>query len=145
MSVIGILREPKKSLALGMCWLLAMPMLAQQGGDAKPQQPAQNASAQTGAPGTSVPEIKPLPSPTSVDYSKPATFFPNPLKLYTPRLVPLPSFTNSPRIQDLLHDGYEIDRSHVVLASPTESERSSSIGSAKGFRVSRTGRKPSCS
>src|SRR5437588_11370931 len=105
MSVIEILREPKKSLALGMCLLLAMPMLAQQGGDAKPQQPAQNASAQTGAPGTSVPEIKPLPSPTSVDYSKPATFFPNPLKLYTPRLVPLPTFTNSPRIEELLQNG----------------------------------------
>lgn len=108
MSVIGILREPRKCLAFSLCLLLAMPMVAQQSGDAKPQQaPAatQNASAQTGAPGTSVPDIKPLPSPTSVDYSKPAGFFPNPLKIYTPRLVPLPSFANSPRIQDLMHDG----------------------------------------
>jgi outer membrane protein TolC len=105
MSVIGILREPKKSLALSMCLLLVMPVFAQQRGDTKPQQPAQNASAQTGAPGTSIPEIKPLPSPTSVDYSKPAPVFPNPLKIYTPRLVPLPSFSNSPRIEELLRDG----------------------------------------
>jgi outer membrane protein len=105
MSVIGILREPQKCLALSMCLLLALPMVAQQGSAAKSQQPAQNASTQSGAPGTSVPEIKPLPSPTSVDYSKPAPFFPNPLKIYTPRVVPLPSFTNSPRIQDLMHDG----------------------------------------
>ncbi len=88
-----------------MCLLLAMPMVGQQGGDAKPQQPSQNASAQTGAPSTSVPDIKPLPSPTSVDYSKPAPFFPNPLKIYTPRLVPPPSFTNEPRIEQLLQNG----------------------------------------
>lgn len=105
MSVIGIFREPKKNLALSLCMLLAIPMVAQQGGDAKPQQATQNASVQTGAPGTSVPDIKPLPSPTSVDYSKAAPFFPNPLKIYTPRLVPLPSFTNSPRIEELMKDG----------------------------------------
>lgn len=105
MSGIGIFREPRKCLALIMCLLLAMPMLAQQGGDAKPQQPVQNPSAQTGAPSTSVPEIKPLPSPTNVDYSKPAPFFPNPLKIYTPRFVPPPTFTNSPRIEELLQNG----------------------------------------
>src|SRR5258708_38305300 len=105
MPVIGILREPKKCLALSLCLLLSMPMAGQQGNDAKPPQATQNASAQSGAPGTSVPEIKPLPSPTSVDYSKPAPFLPNPFKIYTPRLVPLPSFTNSPRMQELMHDG----------------------------------------
>ena len=105
MSGIGILREPRKCFALSMCLLLAMPMVAQQGGDAKPQQPVQNAPAQSGAPSTSVPEIKPLPSPTSIDYSKPAPFFPNPLKIYTPRLVPPPTFTNSPRIEELLQNG----------------------------------------
>lgn len=110
MPVIGKLREFNKCLALSLCLLLSMPMAAQQGSDAKPQQtPAgsasQNASAQTGAPDTSVPEIKALPSPTSIDYSKPKGFFPNPLAIYEPRLVPMPSFTNSPRIQDLMHDG----------------------------------------
>ncbi len=105
MSGIGILGEPRKSLALSMCLLLAMPMVAQQGGEAKPQQPVQNPSSQTGAPSTSVPEIKPLPSPTSVDYSKPAPFFPNPLKIYTPRLAPVPTFANSPRIEELLQNG----------------------------------------
>ncbi|HEV2992366.1 MAG TPA: TolC family protein [Candidatus Angelobacter sp.] len=106
MSVIGIFREPKKCLALSLCMLLVVPMFAQQGGNPKPQQQAtQNASVQTGAPGTSVPDIKPLPSPTSVDYSKAAPFFPNPFKIYTPRLVPLPTFTNTPRIEELMKDG----------------------------------------
>src|SRR5205807_5747731 len=52
-----------------------------------------------------VPEIKPLPSPTSVDYSRPTGFLPDPLAIYRPRLVQAPSFANSPRIQDLMRDG----------------------------------------
>jgi outer membrane protein len=110
MSVIGILREPKKCLSFSLCLLLSLPMGAQQGGNAQPPQSSQSsaqqaAATQTGAPNTSVPEIKPLPSPTSFDYSKPAGYFPNPFAPYRPRFAPAPSFSNSPRIQELMHDG----------------------------------------
>lgn len=40
-----------------------------------------------------------------VDFSKPKDYFPNPFAPYLPRQVASPSFTNSTRIQDLLHDG----------------------------------------
>ena len=40
-----------------------------------------------------------------VDFSKPKNYFPNPFGPYLPREVHPPSFENSTRIQDLLHDG----------------------------------------
>ena len=40
-----------------------------------------------------------------VDFSKPKNYFPNPFGPYLPREVKSPSFENSTRIQDLLHDG----------------------------------------
>lgn len=39
------------------------------------------------------------------DYAKPAGHFPNPLRPYTAREVPPPSFGNTQRIEDLLKDG----------------------------------------
>ena len=39
------------------------------------------------------------------EYSKPQSHFPNPLFPYMPRHVPPPSLSNTPRIDQLLHDG----------------------------------------
>ncbi len=58
------------------------------------------------APATPVPqntpETRPLPM---VDYSKPAPHFPNPIAPYVPRHLPPPDLSNSPRVEDLMHDG----------------------------------------
>jgi outer membrane protein len=48
------------------------------------------------------PETQRLPI---VDYSKAVTHFPNPIAPYTPRHLAPPDLSNSPRIDDLLHDG----------------------------------------
>jgi outer membrane protein len=39
------------------------------------------------------------------DYSKPASHFPNPIGPYMPRHVAPPELSNTPRINDLMHDG----------------------------------------
>jgi outer membrane protein len=39
------------------------------------------------------------------EYSKPKSYFPSPLAPYTPRRVEAPSLANTPRIDELLHDG----------------------------------------
>src|SRR3954467_14616920 len=44
-------------------------------------------------------------SPAKVDFSKPKNYLPNPLSPYIGRDVEQPSFQNSSRIEDLLHDG----------------------------------------
>src|SRR5579864_6035026 len=48
------------------------------------------------------PEAKPVPA---LDYGKPAAHFPNPLGPYTPRHVAAPNLSNTPRIDQLMHDG----------------------------------------
>ncbi|HTU41366.1 MAG TPA: TolC family protein [Candidatus Aquilonibacter sp.] len=57
-------------------------------------------------PGAPVPQnttvTRPLPM---VDYAKPVPQFPNPIAPYVPRHVAAPDLSNSPRIDDLLHDG----------------------------------------
>ena len=47
-------------------------------------------------------QTKPLPM---VDYAKPVPQFPNPIAPYIPRHLPPPDLSNSPMIDDLLHDG----------------------------------------
>ena len=39
------------------------------------------------------------------DYSKPASHFPNPISPYMPRHVSPPNLSNTPRIDELMHDG----------------------------------------
>jgi hypothetical protein len=51
------------------------------------------------------PEPKNLPQPTHVDYSKPTPLLPNPFARYMPRDVPPPSFTNGPKIEQLIQNG----------------------------------------
>jgi outer membrane protein len=82
--------------------LLAFPAAAQQSNTALSLQPgAAQAGGQPGAPVSNAP----LPQPTHVDYSKPAPLLPNPFARYIPRDVPLPSFTNAPRIEQLIQNG----------------------------------------
>ncbi len=60
------------------------------------EQPPSAPSAQV------TPEAKSLPV---LNYSKPVTHFPNPLGPYTPRHVADPNLSNTPRIDQLMHDG----------------------------------------
>jgi len=79
--------------------------------DKSPSQPAPASTAQQsgqqtpGEPIPNAPQLKPLPSPTAVDYSKPARLLPNPFARFSPRDVPPPSFTNEPRIEQLVQNG----------------------------------------
>jgi outer membrane protein len=70
---------------------------------------AQDASSVPSAPSAQVPAQKALPSasqPFDVrEYSKPQSAFPNPLAPYTARHVAAPNLANTPRIDQLMHDG----------------------------------------
>jgi outer membrane protein TolC len=97
------------STMLALCLLLAAmaaaPALAQDalaGGDPVA------VAAQTEAS----PQAAPPPAPSSqvqaqkaVDYSKPLSHFPNPIRPYMPRNVAEPVFSNAPRIDQLMHNG----------------------------------------
>src|SRR5579864_2668027 len=67
--------------------------------------PAPGAGQQPSAPVSSAPEPKNLPRPTGEDYSKPTSLLPNPFARYIPRDVPPPSFTNAPKIEQLIQNG----------------------------------------
>jgi outer membrane protein len=64
---------------------------------------AQQSNTQQGAP-PAAPEPK-LPQPTHVDYSKSTPLLPNPFARYLPRNVPLPVFTNAPKLTELVQNG----------------------------------------
>ena len=67
----------------------------QQGGQSQPGK----------APLPEAPQVKKLPEPLHVDYSKPAPLLPNPFARYIPRDVPEPAFTNAPKIEQLVQNG----------------------------------------
>ena len=69
---------------VGVGLMMALPGVAQQ---TAPPAPPQAASS------------------TQVDYSKPASHFPNPIAPYLQRLVPAPNLTNTPRIDQVMKDG----------------------------------------
>src|SRR5271155_2109759 len=70
---------------------------------------AQGASPVPSAPSAQIPAQRAVSSssqPFDVqEYSKPKSHFPNPLAPYTPRHVAPPNLANTPRIDDLMHDG----------------------------------------
>ncbi|HEY2361549.1 MAG TPA: TolC family protein [Candidatus Angelobacter sp.] len=68
-----------------------------------PQQGGQSESGK--APLPEAPQVKNLPQPTHEDYSKPAPLLPNPFARYIPRDVTPPSFTNAPKIEQLIQNG----------------------------------------
>src|ERR1700689_5931873 len=63
---------------------------------AKPQEPPAAPTPQN------TPEARPLPA---LNYTQPVSHFPNPVGPYTPRHVAPPNLTNTPRLEDLMHDG----------------------------------------
>ncbi|HXW93037.1 MAG TPA: TolC family protein [Terriglobales bacterium] len=64
----------------------------------------QNAPSRQGS--DSAPVATPQPQGfVTTDYSKPRGYFPNPLTPYSPRHVPPPNLSNTPRMDQLLHDG----------------------------------------
>ena len=69
---------------------LALPLLAQQ--------------TQSGANAPNAPTAQTLPAP-ALDYAKPVGYFPNPIGPYSVRHLPPPNLANSPRIDDLMHEG----------------------------------------
>jgi outer membrane protein len=71
----------------------------------QPTPPEGNATAQPKASGP-VPVQAPQPQQFVLrDYSKPSPAFPNIFRSYAPRQVPPPDLANTPRIDQLMHDG----------------------------------------
>src|ERR1700747_2395609 len=61
---------------------------------------------QAAQPAASQPPQTPQPQQFVLkDYSKPRSHFPNSIGPYTPRYVEAPALSNTPRIEDLLHEG----------------------------------------
>src|SRR5712692_2071920 len=57
-------------------------------------------------PAGPVPQTTPITQPVPVlNYSKPASHFPNPIAPYTPRHLAPPNLANTARIDSLMHDG----------------------------------------
>jgi outer membrane protein TolC len=84
----------RASVALALAGLLAVSGWAQQSQPSSvPQAPS---ASKTTAPANAF---------VVGEYSKPHSHFPNPIAPYTSRTLPPPSLANTPRIQDLLHDG----------------------------------------
>lgn len=114
MSLIGLLRS-SRSLSLFAIGLTALPLVAQQGNTTPQQQQggstqSQPSNTQAQSSGTTpsmltVPSAKRLPSPTGEDYSKPRGYFPNPLAPYQVRNVPSVSFSNTPKLEEMIRDG----------------------------------------
>src|SRR5438270_287552 len=105
MSVTFIRNDFVRKMVSGAC-LFAFPLAAQQANTSlsMPSATAEG-SGQQGAPLPNAPQVKPLPQPTHVDYSRPSPLLPNPFARYIPREVPPPSFVNAPRIEQLIQNG----------------------------------------
>jgi len=70
----------------------------------------QQATLPTAAPRAGAPNTIPVEAPQPrgfllKDYAKSVGYYPNPLAPYQPRTVPPPNFSNSRRINDLIHEG----------------------------------------
>lgn len=103
MSVAFVRKDFVRKVVSIVC-LLAFPAAAQQANTGLAVQPVQN-GGQQGASSPNAPEPKNLPQPTDMDYSRPAPLLPNPFARYIPRDVPPPSFTNAPKIEQLIQNG----------------------------------------
>jgi outer membrane protein TolC len=69
------------------------------------QDSTQSTAPATSAPVPSTPVQAPQPQQFATDYTKPRSHFPNPLAPYEPRHVPPPGLSNTPRIEQLMHEG----------------------------------------
>lgn len=90
---------------VAMVCLCAFTASAQQASTGLSMQPVSSAASQGGGPVPDAPRVRSLPNPMSVDYSKPAPLLPNPFARYMQREVPPPSFTNAPKIEQLIQNG----------------------------------------
>ncbi|MGB8131074.1 MAG: hypothetical protein WCG81_14890 [Candidatus Angelobacter sp.] len=118
-SVVCLLTFPAVAQQANTVSMQATPGASQQpSANQQPTTPASDASQQPTAPATQggqsqpgqpplpeAPEVKKLPEPTHVDYSKPTPLLPNPFARYIPRDVPPPAFTNAPKIEQLVQNG----------------------------------------
>src|SRR5579872_7460087 len=113
MSLIGSLRN-SRALSILAIWLTTLPLVAQQGSSTPPQSGNSTQSSPGGTPAQAggitpsmleIPTAKPLPEPTGTDYSKPKKPFPNLFAPYTVRNVPEASYSNAPRLEEMIHDG----------------------------------------
>jgi outer membrane protein len=100
---VALIRSDFVRKVVSVVCLLTFPAAAQQSNSALSVLPAQSGS-QTPAPSPNAPQPKALQS-TSIDYSKPAPLLPNPFARYIPRDVAPPSFTNAPKIEQLIQNG----------------------------------------
>ena len=93
------------AIALLLMSVSTQPVVAQ-GPTAQVAQPATGTN-QTNLPQTPAPKLtEPLYlRDTTTDYTRQHPFYPNPLKLYTPMVLPLPRLGNTPRLNSLLRDG----------------------------------------
>src|SRR6516162_6201750 len=104
MSVAFIRSNFVRKAACAVC-LYTLPLSAQQSTPAPAATPAAQSTQSQGAPLPEAPHVQSLPQPTHVDFSKSAPLLPNPFARFIPRDVPPPSFTNSPRIDQLIQNG----------------------------------------
>lgn len=63
---------------------------------------AQESSSAASAPNAPSAQILPVPG---LSYEKPVGYFPNPIGPYKPRNLPPPNLANTPRIDELMHEG----------------------------------------
>src|SRR5260370_7526173 len=90
-----------RSVLIGRDWGSG-PNVAQEKQRAQEQQGGQTESAPPSAPQPQATATKPV---RLIDYSKPRSYFPNPIAPYLPHHVPEASLQNSPRIEQLVHNG----------------------------------------
>ena len=118
MSLIRMLRNSRALSLLAVC-LTALPSFPQNNqSTGAPQQtpPSTNTQSQQDAnsqtpPGgitpsmLALPPARKLPTPTGVDYSKEVNHFPNFLAAYTVRNLPEATYTNAPRLEQMIQNG----------------------------------------
>lgn len=113
---VGFIHSNVARKVVSVVCLLTFPAVAQQAntglsmqatpsGGQQTSNPAANGGQQSAAPAPNAPEPKKLPQPTHEDYSRPTPLLPNPFARYMPRDVPPPSFTNAPKIEQLIQNG----------------------------------------
>lgn len=107
---VGFIRSNAVRKVVSVVCLLTFPAVAQQANTGLAMQatpaPQPGGQSQPGkAPVPEAPKVKDLPHPTHEDYSKPTPLLPNPFARYIPRDVAPPSFTNAPRIEQLIQNG----------------------------------------
>jgi outer membrane protein len=99
---VGFIRSDFIRKIAAMACLFTLPLAAQQANTGSTVQASTGPSAQSAPEG---PKSRSLPEPTHVDYSKSTPLLPNPFARFIPRDVPPPSFTNAPKIEQLIQNG----------------------------------------